>query len=141
MDVGQKVKAWRYLEAMLERVKDPLLRNAMRLEFMQRARNEWGFCPTDTQLYKEEEAVPELNEAEQAVLDRINAYLEYGVDIRTKEEKERLEAQTLNNMVEFIDSGGTYWDIPEDIRCDHLKEIYDKAFEIAFAPKICQEIA
>lgn len=141
MDVGQKVKAWRYLEAMLERVRDPLLRNAMRLEFMQRARNEWGFCPTDTQLYKEEEVVPELNEAEQAVLDRINAYLEYGVDIRTKEEKERLEAQTLNNMVEFIDSGGTYWDIPEDIRCDHLKEIYDKAFEIAFAPKICQEIA
>lgn len=140
MDIGQKVKAWRYLEAMLERVKDPLLRNAMRLEFMKRARNEWGFCPTDTQLYKEEEVAPELGEAEQAVLDRINAYLEYGVDIRTKEEKERLEAQTLNNMIAFIDEGGTYWDIPEDIRCDHLKEIYDKALEIAFAPKFLQEI-
>ena len=136
MDVGQKVKAWRWLETMLEKIKDPLLKNAMRLEFMRRARDEWGFCPTDTQLYKEQDSVPELTEAEQAILDRINAYLEYGVDIRTEEEKERLEATTLNNMIDFIEHGGTYWDIPDDIRCDHLKKIYDKAFDIAFSTKI-----
>lgn len=141
MDVGNKVRAWKWLERMLEKVQDPVLRNTMRLDFMKRARDEWGYCPVDTQLYKSEDDVPELEDWEQEILDRINAYLEYGVDIRTEEEKQRLEAQTLNNMVEFIDSGGTYWDIPEDIRCDHLKEIYDKAFEIAFAPKICQEIA
>lgn len=135
MDVGQKVKAWRFLETMLERIKDPLLKNAMRLEFMQRARNEWGFCPTDTQLYQQQDEVPELTEDEQLILDRINAYLEYGVDIRTEEEKQRLEAQTLNNMIDFIDKGGTYWEIPEDIRCDHLKKIYDKAFDVVFSIK------
>ena len=140
MDVAQKVKAWRYLEAMLGRIKDPLLRNGFRLEYMKRAREEWGFCPTDTELYQQQDEVPELTEAEQAVLDRINAYLEYGVDIRTDEEKQRQEAETLNNMVDLIERGGTYWDIPEDIRCDYLKEIYDKAVEIAFAPKFLQEI-
>ena len=77
-----------------------------------------------------------LTEAEQAIMDRINAYLEYGVDIRTEEEKQRLEAQTLNNMIDFIDKGGTYLEIPEDIRCDHLKEIYDKAFDIVFPTNI-----
>ena len=136
MDVGNKVRAWRWLETMLEKVKDPLLKNTMRLEFMRRARDEWGFCPIDTQLYQQQDEVPELTEAEQAIMDRINAYLEYGVDIRTEEEKQRLEAQTLNNMIDFIDKGGTYWEIPEDIRCDHLKEIYDKAFDIVFPTNI-----
>lgn len=135
MDVGNKVRAWRWLETMLDRVKDPLLKNTMRLEFMRRAREEWGFCPTDTQLYQQQDEVPELTEAEQAIMDRINAYREYGVDIRTEEEKQRLEAQTLNNMIDFIDKGGTYWEIPEDIRCDHLKKIYDKAFDIVFSIK------
>lgn len=38
-------------------------------------------------------------------------------------------------MIDFINEGGTYWDIPENIRCDSLKAIYDKAFDIVFDVK------
>ena len=76
--------------------------------------------------------MPQLEDWQQEILDMINAYLEYGVDIRTEEHKQRLHARTLNNMIDLINSGGTYWDIPKDIRCDSLKEIYDEAESIVF---------
>lgn len=129
------VRGWKFLEAMLAKVTDPILRNAMRYEFEKRAKTEWGFCPAETQTYKDDNSVPLLEPWGQEILDRINAYLEYGVDVRTDEEKQRLEARTLNNMIDFVDKGGTYWEIPEDIQCNSLKAVYDKAVDIVFDVK------
>lgn len=126
------VRGWKFLEAMLAKVTDPILRNTMRYEFEKRAKKEWGFCPAETQTYKDDGEIPPLEPWEQEIVDMINAYLEYGVDIRTEEEKQHADAVTLNNMIDFINKGYTYWDIPEDIQCESLKEIYDKAFDIVF---------
>ena len=134
MNVMDTVRAWRILEKCLARVRDPILRNGLKYEYEKRANNEWGYCPAETQTYKEE-PVPKLNENEQTMLDRINGWLWYGVDIQTEEEKRKLHNETLANMIQFIEEGGLYWDIPESIQCSSLKTIYDEAFNIVFEIK------
>lgn len=132
MDLMHTVRAWRTIENYLSLISDPFLAAALRYEFTQRAKDEWGFCPGDTQTYKDNKDIPPLEPWEQEFVDRVNAYLEYGVDTITEEEKRHADAVTLNNMIDFINKGYTYWDIPEDIQCESLKEIYDKAFDIVF---------
>lgn len=132
MDLMHTVRAWRTIENYLSLISDPFLAAALRHELTQWAKKEWGYCPGDTQTYKDNQDIPELEPWEQEFVDRVNAYLEYGVDVMTEEEKQRADTVTLNNMIDFINKGHTYWDIPEDIQCESLKEIYDKAFDIVF---------
>lgn len=126
--------SWRQLEGFLARIPDPILRNSIRLELEKRAINQWGYCPSEQQLYKEvkEEKIPELNDLEQSVYDRIQVFTQYGVDLRTKEDKEKLYNETFNRMCDFINAGGTYFEIPDDIKCDSLRQLYDKAFRTVF---------
>ena len=124
--------AWRILEGILARIPDAILRNAFRKELEKRAVEQWGYCPTETETYKQGEK-PVLNELQQEIYDRIQTYHLYGVDVKTEEDKRKLRNETLNNMCEFINRGGTYWEIPKDIQCDSLKKIYDEAYEIVFS--------
>ena len=135
MNIHDTVRAWRQIEYYLSLVKDPILRNAMRYEFEKRAVRDWGYCPAETQTYKDDGKMPELNEDEKEMLDVINGYLEYGVDARTEEQKARAQheiTKARNNMVEFINTGHTFWDIPEELRTDAIRALYDEAFEIVF---------
>lgn len=124
--------AWRVLESILARIPDAILRNAFRKELEKRAVEQWGYCPTETETYKQGEK-PVLNELQQEIYDRIQTYNLYGVDVKSDEDKRKLHNETLNNMCEFINRGGTYWEIPKDIQCDSLKKIYDEAYEIVFS--------
>lgn len=135
MDVNDKVRSWKKLESYLSKIIDPLLQNALRHEYAMRAKREWGFCPANMKCAVEdshEDILSELTDDERALYERIQTYLEYGVDMITEEEKRKLNIETLNNMIHFIETGHTYWEIPEEIRCDSLKEIYDRAFDIVF---------
>lgn len=124
--------AWRVLEGILVRIPDVFLRNAFRKELEKRAVEQWGYCPTETETYKQEEK-PVLNELQQEIYDRIQTYNLYGVDVKSDEDKRKLHNETLNNMCDFINRGGIYWNIPEDIRCESLKKIYDEAEKIVFS--------
>ena len=126
--------SWRQLEGFLARIPDPILQNSIRLELEQRAINQWGYCPSQQQLYKEvkEDKKPELTDWEQSLYDRMQAFAEYGVDIRTQEEKHKLYNETFNRMCSFIDSGGVYSEIPDDIKCESIKQIYNDAFRTVF---------
>ena len=132
MDLMHTVRAWRTIESYLSRIPDPILCAAIRHEFVLRAKADWGYCPGDTQTYKDSAEIPELTEEEQRLVDVIQANIDFGVDIRTDEEKQALHTETLNNMIDFINKGGNYWQIPADIQCDSLKKIYDEAFDIVF---------
>ena len=135
MDVMDKVRAWKKLESYLSKITDPILQNSLRHEYAMRAKREWGFCPANMTCAVEdnpEDILSELTDDERMLYERIQTYLEYGVDMMTEEEKHKLDVKTLNNMIDFIEKGHTYWEIPEEIQCDSLKEIYDKAFDIVF---------
>lgn len=135
MDVNDKVRSWKKLESYLSKIIDPLLQNALRHEYAMRAKREWGFCPANMKCAVEDshdDILSELTDDERALYERIQTYLEYGVDMITEEEKRKLNIETLNNMIYFIETGHAYWEIPEEIRCDSLKEIYDRAFDIVF---------
>lgn len=130
--IKQRAGAWRTIERFLSRISDPILENTIRGELRQRAIAEWGYCPDQTETYKDSTPLPDFTPEEQEIYDWIQAYLEYGVDVRTDEDKRRSYVATLNHMIAFIEGGGIYWEIPEEFRCDKLKEIYDSAFEIVF---------
>lgn len=121
---------WRFIENILGKIPDAILRNNITYLLQQRAIKEWGFCPAESLICKQvkEEEIPELNEDEQKVYERCMAFLAYGIDIQTPEEKQVLYNETFNRMCDFINKGGTYWEIPENIQCESLKAIYDKAF-------------
>lgn len=128
--IYDKAHKWRFIENILNKIPDAILRNNITYLLQQRAIKEWGFCPAESLIYKtvKEEDIPELNEDEQKVYDRCMAYLSYGVDIQTEQEKQALYNETFNRMCDFINKGGTYWEIPEEIQSPSLKSIYDKAF-------------
>lgn len=130
MDSMTAVRTWRTIEQYLSLISDPFLVNAVRHEFEKRALRDWGFCPTGVKDIKED--VPELTKEEQRMVDIINAKIEYNVDIRTNDEKQKLHTATLNNVIDFINKDGNYWQIPADMQCEALKKIYDEAFDIAF---------
>lgn len=132
MNPSKVAKSWKVLESILNRIPDTTLKLAFKKELERRAVNEWGYCPTETQTYKEE-GEPELEDWQKEIYKRIQVFNTYGVDIRTEEEKRKLHNETLNNMCEFINRGGIYWEIPEDIRCDSLKKNYDEAEKIVFS--------
>ena len=135
MTSGEMARAWKQIESMLARIPDPIFRNSLRYELQQKATKEWGFCPAEIIIKKDKpdpEEEIEFTEEEQRLLDVIDAQENYGVDIRTEEEKRKAHNFVLNNMCDFINMGGNYWQIPDDIRCPELKKIYDEAFEIVF---------
>jgi len=131
-DIQNKVRAWRTVENFLAGIRDPILRNCMRYEFEKKAVNDWGFCPAETETYKKSDEVPVLSEYEQEIYDRMVAFELYGVDIRNKEDTEKLYNETLARMCDFVNSGGNFWQLPKDLQTKELKEIYDKAFDIIF---------
>ena len=142
MDVMDKVRAWKQLESYLSKIVDPILQTSLRREYAMRAKREWGFCPADMkEAYREEDVIPELNEEERALYERIQTYLEYGVDPWTEEDKRKSHVRLVNEMVQFINEGHIYWEIPEELRSDSLKEAYDEAFDIVFDVKNLQKNA
>lgn len=133
MDVMDKVRAWKQLESYLSKIVDPILQTSLRREYAMRAKREWGFCPADMkEAYREEDVIPELNEEERALYERIQTCIEYGVDPWTEENKRKSHVRLVNQMIQFIEEGGIYWEIPKEIRSDSLKEAYDEAFDIVF---------
>ena len=136
MDVMDKVRAWKQLEAYLARITDPLLQASLRKEFSMRAKKEWGYCPADMKAaYREDDVVPDLTDEERELYERIQTYLEYGVDPWTEEDKRKSHVRLVNEMIQFINEGHIYWEIPEEIQNDSLKEAYDEAFDIVFDVK------
>ena len=144
MDVMDKVRAWKHLESYLSKIVDPILQTSLRRDFAMRAKREWGFCPANMKCAVEdnpEDILSELTDEERALYERIQTYLEYGVDPWTEEDKRKSHVILVNEMIQFINEGHTYWEIPEEIQSDSLKEAYDEAFDIVFDVEFLQKNA
>ena len=73
MTPQEKARAWSEIEKMIERVVDPVLRKSMLSELAMRAREEWGYCPSDKDI-PDPELV--LEEWEQKFFDEVLKGLE-----------------------------------------------------------------
>ena len=125
--IQEQVQAWKWLKQQVAKVPDPTLRNAMMVEFRQRALRDWGYCPEDGSIAKKDDIV--LNDWERGFLADIKAVVEFGVDPRKeKREKERREARGAMKL--FIENGGTLADIPDDICTPEIRELF---YETLFA--------
>lgn len=127
MMVQGHVQAWKFLQAQVAKVKDPVLRNAMMAEFRKRALNEWGFDPDSGRLATKDDAV--LDAWEQELADDISEYALYGVDTRVEKRKATAK-EARARMMDFVSKGGSLSDIPADVRSSTIVRLY---FDCVFA--------
>lgn len=104
--------------SMLERVKDPILRDCMLNEYRRRAKAEWGYCP-DGRAVKEDDVLP-ITPAQIAIHDKIKQCAEYGV----WKQDEEVDKAARANMMAYIRGGGTLEEIPAHLRCEAIDQIY-----------------
>ena len=123
MTPQEKAQAWKNLKQMVAKVIDPTLRTMMIAEFRQRAIRDWGFDP-ETSAPAQPNRV-DLNDWEKALIQDIKDHAEYGVDLHNRTNPKQ---EAHNRMLAFIDGGGTLLDIPEDIRTEYIKNLYNQCF-------------
>lgn len=125
------IKAWKWLQGQLQAIPDPSLRKLYHDTFVLKAIKDWGFNPEHPDKINTNainKAI--LDDQDKRLLERIKAYIDYGVDIRTDEERaeeKRIEKENKLKMYQFIKDGGTFADLPDDFK--HSKYIRDLYFE------------
>lgn len=118
-------RAWKYLTDSCDKIQDPVLRQSYLAVFKQRAIQEWGFCPDNTNIKPKEYTENDLPPLERFMYDKLQSALEYGV----WERDEELEKENLRYMKYLIDKGYTFWDLPKEHQNDTIKELYFKALD------------
>jgi hypothetical protein len=119
MTLQEKTQAWKQLKELVGKVVDPTLRTMIMGEFRNRAIADWGIDPENTPRPTQK---VELDDWEKALLEDIKDFKEYGVDLHSRSDSETREAH--NRMLDFIDHGGTLFDIPADICTENIKKLY-----------------
>lgn len=122
MTLQEKTQAWKQLKELVGKVVDPTLRTMIMGEFRNRAIADWGIDPENTPRPTQK---VELDDWEKALLEDIHDYKEYGVDLHSRTDPKQ---EAHNRMLSFIDGGGTLADIPENIKTDYIKELYNQCF-------------
>lgn len=123
MTPQEKAQAWKNLKQMVSKVVDPTLRTMMMAEFRQRAIADWGFDPETSAPTAPQQV--ELDDWEKALVQDIKDYKDYGVDLHNRADPKQ---EAHNRMLSFIDGGGTLADIPENIKTDYIKTLYNQCF-------------
>lgn len=115
-------QSWKFLKDYVSKIQDPTLRNVMMAEFRKRAKRDWGFNPDSKYGVAKNEPI-ELDAWEKEFVEDIEKAIKYEID--TREEKRKKTAKEAHaRMMQFIQSGGTLSDIPEDIRTETIIRLY-----------------
>ena len=108
---------WKKIQEFTNKITDPVLRESILAEYQQRAIDEWGFCPDG----KEHKASkPELDPWQEAFLAKIKSAVEYGVFVVDEPTEKEAKAR----MRDFIEKGGKFSDLPEDLQNQHIAVLY-----------------
>lgn len=124
--IEEQSAAWRHLMTMLNAVIDPILKNAMKAEFTQRAISEWGYNPNDGKVVANTDI--KLDDWGYEFLKDIKNGSKYLLDTRSEKRKQE-EKELRTRMYQFIQDGGLLTDIPVDIRSDYIIKIYLETLE------------
>ena len=122
MNIQEQTKAWKFLKECVSKVQDPVLCNFMMAEFRKRAIKDWGFNPDSKYGVAKNEAV-KLDDWEQELVADIEKAIKYEIDTR-EEKRKKIAKEAHARMMQFIETGGTLADIPEDICTDTIICLY-----------------
>lgn len=122
MNIQEQTKAWKFLKDCVAQVKDPTLRNVMMAEFRKRAQRDWGFNPDSKYAVAKDDEV-KLDDWEQEFVQDIEKANKFEIDTRV-EKRKKTAKEAHARMMQFIETGGTLADIPEDICTDTIIRLY-----------------
>lgn len=124
---NNQIMAWKFLKEQLKHIIDPVLRNSMLAEFRNRAFMEWGYNPDSAKINRKQEL--KLDDWEKEFVEDIEKTNMYELDVRQEKRKvTEKEAHARMNM--FIERGGKFSDLPEDLQNEHIAKLYmDVMFE------------
>lgn len=115
-------QSWKFLKDCVSKIQDPILRNVMMAEFRKRAKQDWGFNPDSKYGVAKNESV-KLDDWEKEFVADIEKAIKYEID--TREDKRKKTAKEAHaRMMQFIETGGTLKEIPDDIRSDTIDKLY-----------------
>lgn len=124
---GQKMinlyaKRWKLLESFVNKIQDEVLRGCYLGFFQQRAVEEWGFCPRGGKYTPVVREIT-LSPTEKDFVDRINAAIQYEVYIPPN------KINYYSEMTEYIENGGTFSGLPEQLQNDSVWNLYQTCME------------
>lgn len=122
MNLQEQTKAWKFLKDCISKVVDPTLRNVMMAEFRKRAKQDWGFNPDSKYGVAKNESV-QLDDWEKEFVADIEKANKYEIDTREEKRKKTMK-EAKARVMQFIDTGGTLADIPDDVRSDTVDKLY-----------------
>ena len=124
MNAQDKAIAWKKIEALCNKIIDPVLKNSILGELSARAEQEWGYCPAE----KKVDNKPKLEDWEQSLLNYIEVSKQYGVLIlQDREYSEQIHRENKRWMLDFVRKGGEYNNLPQEVQNDYSLEIYTDA--------------
>lgn len=123
--IQKQVQAWKWLKEQVGHIQDPTLRNAIMAEYRKRAMRDWGYCPETAPVPKN--PVIDLEDWEKDFVADIEKTIEYELDI-SADKRQEAKKEALVRMKDFINKGGSWHDLPADLRNEHTAKLYNSAF-------------
>ena len=123
MNELEKIRTWNALKSVLGKITDYKARTTFYKAFLARACSEWGFNPERPGKQVSTQDV-ELDDWEKEFVEDIHDSIVFGFDVRAKKRKQTY-SECYAKMTEFVRNGGLWSDIPESIRCESLKKMYN----------------
>lgn len=128
MNEIEKIRMWNSLKEHLNKIHDYKTRSLYYKALLARACSEWGFNPERPSQPIQPESV-ELNDWEKEFVEDIHDIIVFGIDVREEKRKQENE-KCKKEMLNFVREGGKWQDIPEHIRCESLKKMYNECKDI-----------
>lgn len=127
MEINNSVIKWKWLKSQISLIRDNTLRKVIFAELRKRAFKDWGFDPETTKINQKQEV--KLDNWEKEFVEDIEKTIAYEIDIR-KDKRKATEKEAHIRMADFIEKGGKFTDLPEDLQNKHTAKLYmDVMFE------------
>lgn len=133
----QKIRLWEHLKKdFLQNIKDVETRKLYYKTLLVKATKEFGFNPERCDVKKQNDI--ELDDWEKEFVEDIKKAEIYELDTRIeKREKTRKEAKA--RMKDFVESGGSLKDIPEDVISNTIEKLYYECL-FEYGAEIMEEV-
>ena len=130
----EKIKVWEQLKSEINKIYDQKTRSLYYRALLARFVNEYGFNPENP--VNGQKNTVNVDSWEKEFIGDIQDTISYGLDVR-EEKRHKTIDETRKNMREYVRTGNSLADIPEDIRTPYIQRLYfEELFKIG--DELCQ---